>query len=148
MNKVYRHVPMAADEYLGHVSEDGKVYQARLGPDKCIGRVELDTGKIFESRLGPDKHVGRVELDSGKVYLGKLGPDEYIGRVDSDGRIYLHNRLAADTYIGKVVDMLSLAHGGAAMLLLVAPAYNQKVASETQDETDLGEEPGTASAPA
>ena len=58
-NKVYFQRPLAPDELLGHVAYDGRVYESRFGPDKYVGRVELDTGKIYEARLGPDKYTGQ-----------------------------------------------------------------------------------------
>jgi hypothetical protein len=149
LNKVYKHLPLARDEYLGRVNSDGKVYEARFGPDKYVGRVEIDTGKIYEARHGPDKQIGRVALDSGKVFLSRLGPDEYFGKVNGDGKIYLHNRMATDDYLGKVVDMTSFAHGGGAFLLLVQPAYDEEARKEAEAEKNLGEtDAGEAAAPA
>jgi hypothetical protein len=150
MNKVYRQKPLAPDEYLGHVRADGKVYESRLGADKYIGRVELESGKIFEARLGPDKHIGHVDVESGKVYLEHFGPDEYLGRVRKDGKLYHHKFLASDEYMGKVTDMLSLAHGGAAFLLLVRPAFDEQAERvEEESEQDLNDaEAGHATSPA
>jgi hypothetical protein len=125
MSKVYKHVSMARDEYLGRVTPQGRVYQARFGPDKRIGRVDLKTGKVFRSRLGPDKYIGRVELDTGRVFLAKFGPDQYLGRVNKDGKFYHHRRLARDDYLGHMTKMLSYGHGAAAFLLLVYPAYQE-----------------------
>ena len=141
MNKVYRHRPLATDEFLGRVGEDGRVYESRLGPDKYIGRVDLENGKIYEARLGPDKHIGRVEVDSGKVYLAKFGPDEYLGRVEKDGKLYAHKRLARDEYLGKVVEMVSVVHGGGAFLLLVVPAVEESAegTGEQEDEASTGQ---------
>jgi hypothetical protein len=126
VSKVYRNKPLAPDELLGHLEPDGKVYESRFGPDKYIGRVDLDSGQIYEARLGPDKLVGHVALDSGKVYHPRLGPDEYLGGVDADGRCQRHIPLARDEYLGKVVEMESYAHGGAAFLLLVLPAWEEQ----------------------
>ncbi len=128
-SKVFRHKPLAADELLGRVEPDGRLYESRFGPDKYIGRVEIDSGKIYEARLGPDKYIGRVELDSGKVFRAKVGPDEYLGRVNGDGEFHRHKSLAADQYIGKLTEMASYAHGGAAFLVLALPAW---------DETEAG----------
>lgn len=149
MNKVYRHQPLAPDEYLGWVDLQGQVFEERFGPDRKIGRVDTASGKIYEARLGPDQLIGRVDLDSGRVYLAKMGPDEYIGQVNTDGKIYLHRRLARDEYIGRVREMASLAHGGAAFLLLVQPAYDearQKAEENAEDPGDL--ETGQATNPA
>jgi hypothetical protein len=147
MNKVYRHHSFARDEYLGRVADDGRVYDSRPGPDRYIGRVELEDGKIYESRLGPDQHIGHVEVKSGKVYLDKLGPDEYLGRVTEDGKLYRHNPVAPDEYLGKVTEMVSVVHGGAAFLLLVVPAYDQeKEANEASEPS--GNEAETGGAPA
>lgn len=125
MSKVYRHKALSPDELLGRVEADGRVYESRFGPDKYVGRVEVDTGMIYEARLGPDKHVGRVALDSGKVYRARLGPDEYVGKVDGDGKLHRHKPLAADEYLGKVVEMESYGHAGAAFLLLALPAWEE-----------------------
>ena len=134
MNKVYRHKPLAADEYLGHVAFDGKVYETRFGPDKHVGWVELDTGKIYESRFGPDRYIGQVQLDSGKVYRHKpMAADEYLGSVDGDGKFFRHRPLAADEYLGQVVEMTSYAHGGAAFLLLIWPMVEEEMEARERD---------------
>lgn len=148
MNRVYRHRPRLHDEYLGRVTPDGKVYESRLGPDRYIGRVDLNTGQIYEARVGPDKKIGRVELDSGKVYLSRLGPDEYLGEVRSNGKIYHHKWLAPDEYLGRVEDMTSLTHGGAAFLLLVQPAYDEAEAASRESIDPDDAEAGQATAPA
>jgi hypothetical protein len=150
VNKVYKHERMARDQYLGRVDADGDVYEARFGPDKRIGKVELSSGKIYEARHGPDKYLGRVDPKTGKVYLSRLGPDELFGEVKQDGRLYHHRRMARDDYMGKVQEMTSLTHGGAAFLLLIQPAYEEE-AQRAQDESLLGtgdEETGAAQAPA
>lgn len=147
MNKVYRHHAFARDEYLGRIAEDGRVYDSRVGPDRYIGRVELENGKIYESRLGPDQLIGRVEAKSGKVYLEKLGPDEYLGRVIEDGKLYRHKPVAPDEYLGKVTEMVSVVHGGAAFLLLVVPAYEQEKGEKEAFEPS-GNEAETGGAPA
>lgn len=135
MSKVYRHRPAAPDELVGRVEVDGSVYETRLGPDKRVGRVEIDTGKIFETRLGPDKIAGRVALDNGKVYRARFGPDEYVGRVDGDGKLHRHKSLAPDEYLGRLTEMPSFAHGGAALLLLVLPLWEEvATASTPKDE--------------
>ncbi len=136
MSKVYRHIPMSPDELLGHVEPDGKVYESRFGPDKCVGRVDADSCNIYETRFGPDKHIGRVALDSGRVYRAKLGPDEYLGRADADGKLYRHKLLAADEYLGHLDNFVSYAHAGAAWLLLVLPAWEERQAAiKKSDET-------------
>ena len=135
MSKVYQHHPLAPDKVLGRVEPDGKVYESRIGLDKYIGRVDLETGKILESRFGPDKYIGRVELEAGKVYLTKFGPDKYVGRVEADGKVYHHKRMARDEYLGRVDDMLSPAHGAAAFLLLLLPTFE-----ELEENGDGGEE--------
>jgi hypothetical protein len=134
MSQVYRHKPMTPDELLGRVEPDGKVYESRFGPDKYVGRVDLDSGQIYEARLGPDKHLGRVALDSGKVYRAKLGPDEYLGNVDEEGRFHRHIPMARDEYLGKVVNMETYAHGGAAFLLLMWPAWEEQEAERKKNE--------------
>jgi hypothetical protein len=135
MNKVFRNRSLAPDEYLGYVGHDGKVYETRFGPDKYVGRVELDTGKIFEARLGPDNYLGKVELDTGKVFRHKpLAPDAYLGSVDSDGKFYRHKPLAPDEYIGKLEGATPYALGGAAFMLLVWPALEEAGAQEAAPE--------------
>ncbi len=134
-SRVYLHKPAAPDLLLGRVDPDGKVYESRFGPDKHIGRVEIDSGKIYESRLGPDKYLGRVELASGKIYRARLGPDEYLGRVNGDGEFHRHKPLAPDQYLGKMTEMASYAHGGAAFLLLVLPAWDEAHPAPAQPDT-------------
>jgi hypothetical protein len=136
MSKVYRHIPLAPDEYLGRVEEDGKVYETRPGFDHCVGRFDLSDGKIYETRLGPDKYLGRVDLSTGQVYLARLGPDEYIGKVRKNGHCYRQVALARDIYLGKVKDMLSFGHGGAAFLLLIYPKVEEIKAAEQKEAED------------
>jgi hypothetical protein len=131
-SKVFRHKPLAADELLGRVEPDGRLYESRFGPDKYIGRVETDNGKIYEAHVGPDKYVGRVELDTGKVFRARPGPDVYVGRVTGDGEFRRHKPVAADEYIGKVTEMASYAHGGAAFLLLALPAWEEAQATAVE----------------
>lgn len=126
MNKAYRHITLARDEYLGCVDEHGVVFEERFGPDRRIGRVDPGDGKIYEARLGPDRYIGRVELHTGKVYLAKAGPDEFIGKVYKDGRCFFHRPMARDHYMGRVREMVSFAHGGAAYILLIFPAFEEK----------------------
>lgn len=134
MNKVYRHRQFANDEFLGRVDQDGRVYESRLGPDKYVGRVDLEDGKIYEARVGPDKYIGRVDAETGKIYLPRFGPDEYLGRVEKDGKLYAHRTLAPDTYLGRVEKMTSLVHGGGAYLLLIVPAYDQEAEAAQADQ--------------
>ncbi len=134
MNKVYKHKPMASDEYLGQVDIEGKVYESRFGPDHYIGRVDLYEGKIYESRFGPDSYIGRVDVRSGEVYLSKPGLDEYVGKVMKDGKLYFHKRLAPDQYLGKVTEMVSVHHGAAAFLLLILPEFKEDLKA-TEAET-------------
>ena len=151
MNKVYKHKAFAPDEYLGHVDADGRVFESRFGPDRCIGRVDPRSGKIYETRLGPDRQIGKVYPENGKVYLAKYGPDEYLGRVTQSGKLYLHKFMGPDEYLGKVVQMSSRIHGGAGFLLLVIPVYDKEAAAEAEEayDSDLGsEDAGTAPAPA
>ncbi len=134
-SKVFRHKPLAPDQQIGHVAPDGRVYESLLGPDKYVGRVEVDTGRVWEARFGPDKEIGRVALDSGQAYRAKFGPDEYVGHADGDGKLYRHKPLAADEYLGHIETMPGFAHAGAALLLLVLPAW-----AETQAELKAAEE--------
>jgi hypothetical protein len=145
MNKIYRHVPLSPDEYLGRVDQNGKVYEHRTGPDRYAGRVDLKNGKIYESRLGPDKYRGRVEPGTGKVYMARLGPDRYLGRVRKNGQCYLHRRLRRDEYMGKIKDMTSQVHGGAGFLLLLLPLIEEikeeeQAALEAENFDDSGME--------
>lgn len=135
-SKVFRHKPLAADELLGRVEPDGRLYESRFGPDKFIGRVEIENGKVYESRVGPDKYVGRVEQDTGKVWLAKVGPDEYLGRVNGEGEFHRHKPLGPDVYIGKITEMASYAHGGAAFLLLALPAWEAAEARKAEGKAE------------
>jgi len=125
MNKVYRHKPLASDEYLGWVAADGKVYESRFGPDKYVGHVDLRDGRVYESRFGPDDYIGRVDIESGKIYFHKFGPDDYLGRVEKDGDLRYHKAAAPDEYLGKVTEMVSWVHAGGAFLLLMLPAIQE-----------------------
>jgi hypothetical protein len=136
MNKVYLHKPLASDELLGRVSADGKVYEARLGPDVCVGRVDLNSGRVYEARLGPDDYCGRIDPEDGKIYFPRLGLDEYLARVEDDGRIFAHAALAPDPYVGKLVDMVSRLHAGAAYLLLILPRLEEERGEESLEEDE------------
>lgn len=135
--RAYLHRALAPDPQLGCVEWDGKVYETRFGPDKYIGRVELDTGRIFEARLGPDHYVGRVDLKEGKIYRHVPGgPDEYLGHVDANGNFFDHRPLAPDPYVGNLTPMPGFAHAGAAFLLLLIPQLeeaDQKKKAEKKD---------------
>ena len=65
-------------------------------------------------------------MKSGKVYNSKAGFDELVGTVYADGRMTLEKSLAKDDYIGKINSPASLAHSGAALLLLVLPALEEE----------------------
>jgi hypothetical protein len=140
-NKVFFHKPIAPDDNLGRVDNDGKVYETRFGPDRYTGRVDIADGKVYEARVGFDHYLGRVELDTGKVYLSKTGPDEYIGRVESNGKLFRHRSLLPDEYVGKIVQMASYAHGGAAFLLLVKPVLDEED-KEVEKERPETQKPG------
>lgn len=127
MSNVFLQKPLAPDTLLGRVESNGNVYATRFGPDKLVGRAELDTGKIFEAQFGPDKYVAHVELESGKLLRHKsMAADEYLGRVDSDGKFFRHKPLAPDEYVGRIENMENYAVGGAAFLLLVLPGLDEK----------------------
>ncbi len=139
MSNVFLQKPLAPDTLLGRVESNGNVYATRFGPDKLVGRVELDTGKIYEAQFGPDKYVAHIELESGKLLRHKpLAADEYLGRVDSDGKFFRHKPLAADDYVGRIENMENYAVGGAALMLLVLPAIEtnaeEKAKTEKTDE--------------
>ena len=82
MSKIYLAIPRAFDDLQGHISEDGKIYRSKFGPDEYLGKVDLSSGKIYASQFGPDKKVGYVDLENGKVYISKLGQDHTNGRLD------------------------------------------------------------------
>ena len=131
INAVYLQKPSAPDLLVGRVDEEGKVYAVdpqMLGkaPDRYLGRVNLENGKVYDTSKVPEKYLGRVDLNNGKVYLAKLGPDEYLGQVEESGRMYYHLPLKRDPFLGKVEKMTSLAHGGAAYLLLVLPRMEEE----------------------
>lgn len=138
--RAYLHRPLALDLDLGHAAGDGKVYENRFGPDRYIGRVELDTGRIYEARLGPDRYVAHVDLKDGKVYRQLAGrPDEYLGRVDQDGRCYQHRPQARDPYVGCLKPMAGFPLAGAAFFLLMLPRLEE-------DEQPPAEAPGSPAA--
>jgi hypothetical protein len=144
MNIAYRHIPLAPDELVGRVDEEGSVYVIKPDQDeRFTGRVELITGEIFESHLGPEKPVGRVELDTGRIFHSHLAPDEWVGKVDQDGKCYLQQPPARDEYLGKVTEMLSLAHGGAAFLLLIYPRFVEDQQRKEAQERENAEKQAT-----
>lgn len=123
--KVYLRRPgVLHDTLLGRVEEDGRVWRTHLGPDDEIGHVNLESGKVYAKRLGNDEYVGRVDLHDGKVWRHvAAGEDEYLGRAHENGRMDYHVAGHADESIGRVANHASLAHAGAALLLLVWPAF-------------------------
>jgi hypothetical protein len=132
MYKVYRANPLALDELLGYVRDDGKVFRTRVGFDDCLGEVDLATGKVYAERFGPDKEIGHVDMKNGKVYLRRLGPDQYVGSVDGHGHMHRHVKMAKDDYIGQVDRFVSYAHSAGAMLLLVLPSFEEKSDGKTE----------------
>ena len=127
MSKVYLHIAGGPDKLLGHVNNDGSVSRSERGLDDVIGHVELPTGAIYAKRLGPDDYLGRVDLDNGRIYKHvPAGADEYLGKVEKNGAMYRHVPMGADDYIGKLEDSPSYAHAGAAFLMLVLPAVDEK----------------------
>jgi hypothetical protein len=125
MSKVYLQRPGAVpDRLLGRVEPNGRVLRSYPGPDDEIGHVNLDTGRVYAQRPGLDEYIGRVDLADGKVYRHvAAGPDEYLGRVHEDGRVDYHVAAALDEYIGRISGGASLALAGAALLLLLWPAF-------------------------
>ena len=71
MNNVFLHKAFAPDDRIGHVDEQGRVFETRFGPDKIVGRVDLRSGKIYESRSGKDEYLGKIDPTTGKIYLEK-----------------------------------------------------------------------------
>jgi len=138
MKKVTLHKALAIDPTLGRVDEDGKVYQVTepRKPESYVGRIDLNTGKVYDASATPERILGRVEAN-GKVYLDALGRDEYLGTVREDGRLYHHKQLARDEYLGQVQEMGHVYFGGAAFLLLVAPAWQAE-----QQKTDEKKQAG------
>ena len=133
MTKAYRHKPLAPDEYLGWVNENGSVFDAQSGTDLLIGHVDLNDGKIYKTRLRPDKYYGRVDLENGKVFLARLNADEYIGKVHKNGRCYQESGSGRGHYLGKVKEMASFGHGGAAFILLIFPRAEMSREAEKKD---------------
>ncbi len=139
-SNVFRQKPLAPDAKVGRVEPDGRVFAERFGPDRYVGRVEVDTGRVWESHLGPDKLIGHVEPATGRCFRARFGPDEYVGRAAGDGRLYRHVPVALDEYIGSIEHMAGLVHAGAALLLLVLPdreaeeQAQQDAPSETSGE--------------
>jgi len=119
---------MGRDPQIGRVDADGKVYK-RVDDDgkydSYVGRVDLSNGKIYDASEIPECYLGRVE-SNGKVYKADFGPDDYLGKVGEDGKFFLHQRLALDDYVGNLDDMDNILHGGAALLLLLWPVYQEK----------------------
>jgi hypothetical protein len=132
--KVYLHRSMAPDVLIGHIEADGKVFESRLGPDKYIGRVDLENGNIYSSRLGPGEKVGRVDIETGKVYRALLGPDDYLGNVREDGQMFYHLPMARDLYVGKITAMRHISFGGAGFLLLVFPEVEDRFQADESNE--------------
>jgi hypothetical protein len=118
MAKVYRSLPGKPDEYLGWIDPiSGKVYQAQLGMETHIGNIDPVGGNISLACFCPDDNIGRVNMESGKIYQHHIGMDEYVGLVKQDGKVYRHIPFTSGEYLGQVLEMKSLAEGGAALLL-------------------------------
>lgn len=127
-SKVYLQRALAPDKHLGEVKENGDVFREDVGLNDRIGNVDINSGRIYRRRnLAPDQLVGHVDVDNGKIHLEVPGsPDKYIGRVRTNGELNLHMAGQPDVKIGSVKDMVSLAQGGGAFLLLVLPAFEEK----------------------
>ena len=143
MSKVYRHVILGSDEYLGKVEPDGKVFDGRFDPERFIGYADLETGQIYDSRLGNVKVIGRVDQESGKVFYLNQKDKDYIGKIEESGKCYWHKKLVPDVYMGKVEEMISYAHGGAAFLLLILPLI-EEARAEKEPKEGLADDLGTA----
>ena len=88
--------------------------------------VELVDMELTQPQRGRST-LRRVELETGRVFRHvSAGPDEYLGRVNKDGRMDRHEALSPDDYLGKITQPQSLAHAGAAFLLLVLPAESEE----------------------
>jgi hypothetical protein len=135
--KVYLQKPgILHDQLLGRVEENGRVYRTQVGPDDEIGHVHVESGRVHAQRLGIDEYVGRVDLDDGRVWLHvTAGADEYLGRVHENGRMDRHLPGQLDEYVGRIASEASLAHAGAAFLLLVRPAFAEQQQEEESPVT-------------
>ena len=96
----------------------------------CWGACRLDRPRASRQRQGvrptprQRRDVGRVGLVDGKVWRDvAAGPDQYLGRVHEDGRMEYHVAGRSDEYIGRITGEATLAHVGAAFLLLAWPAF-------------------------
>lgn len=59
--KVYRHQRLARDEYLGRVTEDGRVFLHQHGPDHYLGRVQADGDLFLHVARGRDIYLGKAQ---------------------------------------------------------------------------------------
>jgi hypothetical protein len=126
MSKVFLHRRGFPDKLLGRVNEEGRITRSEAGPDEEIGYVDLGTGKVYLSLVRPGTYAGRVQLETGKVFRHvPHGPDEYLGEVHENGKMFRHVSAWPDKYVGNMPDFISLAHSGAAFLLLVLPAIDE-----------------------
>ncbi len=147
MSKVYRHGFLGADEYLGKVDPDGKVYDGHFDPERFVGQANLETGQVYDSRLGNVHEIGRVDLATGKIFHISQKDSDYLGKVEESGKCYWHKKLAPDVYMGKVEELISFAHGGAAFLLLIFPLIEESRTEKESKENpadDLGTAPEQA----
>lgn len=147
-SNVYRQKALAPDLKVGRVEPDGRVYADQFGPDRYVGRVEVDTGRVWESHLGPDKLIGHVEPATGRCFHARFGPDEYVGRAAGDGRLYRHVPVALDEYVGSIEHMPGLAHAGAALLLLVLPSLEAEQQARQDAASDPSGKDGAPTEPA
>lgn len=146
-SNVFRHKPIAPDEKIGRVEPDGRVYESHFGPDKYVGRVEVDNGRVWEARFGPDKLVGHVGLEDGKCRTARFGPDEYVGHVDGNGRLFRHIPVAVDEYLGRIEPMPGFAQAGAALLLLALPRWEDEQAQSASQAKESTEGQGATDTP-
>lgn len=146
-NAVFRHQPVAPDAKIGRVEPDGRAYVAQFGPDKYVGRVEVDSGRVWEARFGPDKLIGQVNLEDGKCFHARFGPDEYVGRVDGDGKLYRHVPIAVDEYLGRITPMPGFAQAGAGLLLLLLPHWEAEQAESAAARSGENDDRAADAAP-
>lgn len=149
ISQIFLHSASLPGRLVGYVDTAGNAYEQITDKERYIGRADLGTGRIFESRLAPDQPVGHVDLADGRIFLARLSENEPVATVQGNGAIILQLPSSQPELIGMVNDLASLAHGGAAFLLLIKPVMDARRISEMDVEhryTDL--EAGTAPSPA
>lgn len=113
--KIYVDTPLAPDELIGRIDENGKIYAIDHGEEEYIGWIDYDEGDVYDHE---DYLLGWAEDDGTIIaYYEDDDDEEELGYVTEEGALYYYASDEEETYFGKLTDMTDYAEGAAALLL-------------------------------